>query len=214
MVTMERLASPEKMEKTPSFYPPRNPSHASSAQQDPPVPTDPWDPKDHPDPKELPASHHAMEFPAILAWPDNQAPWADPDAKVHEEHPEHPVVSSPSPVHKAHKDLLAHPANKDPRVNPAPMVNHLPVHPANLASLENPAKKVVPDHPDHPVRPATMEKKEVAIIVQNPAHHPATKRNTPTEHSRFRKIGDGTLSITLIFCFLFTTGRKKQKNRF
>jgi hypothetical protein len=155
-----------------------------------------------------------MAFPATLAWPDNQAPWDDLVAKALEE-PLAPLAGlSQYPALKAPTDLPDHLENKVQRVSPAPTDRASLVPLANRESLANPARKVVRAHPEVRVPPATRDKKEDATIVQSPAHHQAIKRNTPTlptERSGFRQLGNGTLSITLLFCFLFTTGRKSRK---
>jgi hypothetical protein len=74
---MELLENPDTMEKTPSYYLLPRPNLALSARQDRQARTEPWEQRDHPDQKELPASHHAMEFPVTLEWPANQDPWVD-----------------------------------------------------------------------------------------------------------------------------------------
>lgn len=213
MVMMELLVSQEKMEKTQNFCPLRNPSHASSAHLDLQDHTAPWDPKDHLDQKELLESHHAMVFPATLVWLDNPDLWADQDAKDHEEHLATQDASSQSPDHKAHLDLPDHPESKVQRVNQVPMVNPSKAHPENPESQANPAKKADLDLLEPQDQPETMARKAVATTAQSPAHHQAIKRHSPNERSGFRKFGNGTVSITFIFCYIFTTGRK-QKNLF
>jgi len=203
MVMMELLENPDMMEKTPSSCPPKRPSHASSAQLDLPDPTELWEPKDHPDQKEPPASPHAMEFPAILAWLDNPDPWADQAEKVLAEPPVLPADSSQFPDLKDHPDLPDRPASKDPRDNPVPTVNPSKARPAKPASQAPLEKKDAPDPLALPVHKEMLAKKEVATTAQNHGPHQAIKRDSPTERSGFRNFGHGTLTI---FCFIFTTG--------
>jgi hypothetical protein len=212
-VTMELLVNQEKTERMPNCCPLRKPNHASSAQLDHPDPTDQWDLKAHPDQKEPPESHHAMAFPATSAWLDNPDQWEDQAAKDPVEHLEPQDASSPSPVPKAPTDLPDHPENKESKANPVPMDNHLLARPENPESQANQEKKADLDHPEPRDQSDTMARKEAATIVQSPALHQAIKRESSTKRSGFRKFGNGTVSITLLFCFIFTTGRK-QKNLF
>lgn len=199
-VTTDLVVKQDMTEKMPNYCPPRNPSHASFVLQAHPDHTVKWDPKGHPDQKEPLASHHAMAFPAILVWLDNQDLLAGQDEKAHEEHQEPLVVSSQFPDPKAHKDPPDLLESKGQRDNPVPMVNRSKAHPESPASQENPEKKADPDHPDPPVQPETMERKAVATIVQSHVPHQAIKQESTIEHSGFRKFGNGTtVSITLLF---------------
>lgn len=207
MVKMDLLEKPDTMERMPYSCPPRNPSLVSSAQLDLPDPTDQWEPKDHPDPREPPASHHAMEFPATLAWLDNPDPWAGQAEKAPEEPPEPLDDFCQFLDPKDHLDLPDHPESKGPRANLVPTDRASKVHPEKPESQVHPAKKDDPDPLELLVQPETPVKKADATTAQNHVPHQAIKRDTPTERSGFRNFGHGTL----IFCFIFTTGRKPKK---
>jgi len=212
MVMMELLENQEKMERTPNYCPLQRLSHASFVQLAHQVLMVLWELKDHPDQKELPASHHAMEFPVTSAWLDNQDQWEDPDVKVHEELP---ALQEDSSLFPDLKDLPAHqdhPENKDLKVSQVQMVNPLKVHPEKLESQVHPEKREDQDHQVHLAQPETPDRKEDAITAPNPELPQATKQDSRTdERSGFRNFGHGTLTL---FCFIFTTGRKPPKNQF